>query len=142
MSLAAGASRPRAVMLVKGGVRWDARVRKSARALDRAGFDVTVLGTTAGKPSTKRFDGFELHLVREPSRRPPKRPEQRRQRIRRRLARLEARADAIATRLGQFDEVGGGGVLRPVPGRPCPGEPGVASLAPLLAAPGHETALA
>ena len=114
MSLGRGAPRPRAVMLVKGGVRWDARVRKSARALDRAGFGVTVLGTTAGKPSTRRFDGFELRLLREPAPRPPRRLERRRLRIRRRLARLETRADAVTMRLRDLDESAGGGVIRAV----------------------------
>jgi glycogen(starch) synthase len=86
-------------MLVKGGVEHDARVRKSARSLGEAGFEVIVFGATPGSSSTRRdCEGFELRLVPLPVPLPPKRFERRRRRLRRRITRLRARVHRIAKR--------------------------------------------
>ena len=87
-------------MLVKGGIDWDARVRRESYSLDRAGFDVVVLGTTDEEvPTTEFYDGFELRLLPMPERLPPERLVRRGRKIRRRITRLEARADDIASQL-------------------------------------------
>ena len=57
-------SRPKVVMLVYNTVEHDARVRRSARSLARAGCEVTVLGVAReGDSTTRSWEGFELRLV-------------------------------------------------------------------------------
>ncbi len=51
-------------MLVYNTVEYDARVRRSARSLTEAGFDVIVLGLEPeGSTSKRSWEGFELRLV-------------------------------------------------------------------------------
>jgi glycosyltransferase involved in cell wall biosynthesis len=90
-------------MLVKGSLRHDARVRKTATSLQESGYEVFVLGSTRQgvdpEPSWRKVDGFALQVV--PLRgRPPGRRERaaawRATRLRARCGRLRERLDRLA----------------------------------------------
>ena len=81
-------------MLVRNTVEYDARVRKSARSLTKAGYEVIVLGgAPAGSSATRSWEGFELRLV-------PRRNSvlERDARARRLVAKLAARVDETGER--------------------------------------------
>src|SRR5581483_10969446 len=70
--------RPRVVMLVKSGLAHSAHVRKTAASLDRAGYEVFVLGAVRneGSPSGwKQEDGFRSRVVAAPELAPSRRAE-------------------------------------------------------------------
>jgi len=95
------------VILVKGGVRRNAHVRKSALSLHEAGFEVLVLGAvrTAGSatPGWEQDEGFELQVVPVANTPVPRRQLRASQRV----SRLEARRDRIERRLQEFRERAG-----------------------------------
>jgi hypothetical protein len=60
-------TRPRVVILAKGGLGFNAHVRKTARSLDAAGFEVFVLGAKrrgmSEQPAWVEEEGFKLLVV-------------------------------------------------------------------------------
>ncbi|HZT45916.1 MAG TPA: glycosyltransferase family 4 protein [Gaiellaceae bacterium] len=94
-------------MLVKSGLAHSAHVRKTAASLDRAGYEVFVLGAVRneGSPSGwKQEDGFRSRVVAAPELAPSRRAE----RAAARHKRLERRRDLAAARLAES----GGGLRR------------------------------
>jgi glycosyltransferase involved in cell wall biosynthesis len=95
------------VILVKGGVRRNAHVRKSALSLHEAGFEVLVLGGVrrggSATPGWEQHEGFELQVVPIPETAVPRRQ----LRASRRAARLEARRARIERRLQELRERAG-----------------------------------
>jgi glycosyltransferase involved in cell wall biosynthesis len=90
------------LILVKGGVRRNAHVRKSALSLHEAGFEVLVLGAVRRDgpetPGWEHEEGFELKVVPVPNASVPRRQRRASERVRR----LEARRGRIERRLREL----------------------------------------
>ncbi len=99
-------------MLVKGSLRHDARVRKSAASLQQAGYEVLVLGSARqshdGTSGWRQVDGIALRVV--PL---PEGASRRRRAAARRLARLEARCGRLRRKLRALKTRAAAGTLAP-----------------------------
>jgi glycosyltransferase involved in cell wall biosynthesis len=89
-------------MLVKGSIKHDARVQRSASSLQEAGYEVLVLGSarksSPREPGWKRTGGIELQVVPLPESPLPRRQ----RRAAHRVTHLEARCDRIRQRLHEL----------------------------------------